>query len=87
MTYEVAQHREYSDTWVVEAIDHDGDGEIFAAEFRGRGARERASEYAEWKNSADQTYAHSPSPQVKNEVTMMVLPSSPSCQTARQSAW
>jgi hypothetical protein len=35
----------------VEAIDKDGDGEVFIAIFVGPDAQARAEEYAEWKNS------------------------------------
>lgn len=48
--YEVAPARDARDEWIVEAINHEGDGEIYIARFSGPRARERATEYAEWKN-------------------------------------
>ena len=48
--FEVARARNTNDEWVVEWIDHDGEGEVEAARFIGRRARERAEEYADWKN-------------------------------------
>ena len=35
----------------VEAINMQGDGEIYTAIFVGPDAKQRATEYAEWKNS------------------------------------
>lgn len=49
--YEVARSRYTPDSYVVEAIDYDSDGEIYAALFSGPGAKERAEEYARFKNS------------------------------------
>ncbi len=53
LTYEAQESRGSvaNDEWVVEAIDHAGDGEIYVALFSGRLARERAEEYAAWKNN------------------------------------
>lgn len=51
MKYEVEQSRHVPDEWVVEAINHKGDGEIYATLFSGLLAKERAEEYAAWKNS------------------------------------
>jgi hypothetical protein len=41
----------------VEAIDQEGDGEIFTAIFTGPDAGARAHEYADWKNSSQQPLA------------------------------
>jgi len=52
MNYEVkASHHERE--WVVEAFNPAGYGEVYVAEFSGPGAKERAFEYAAWKNSLD----------------------------------
>lgn len=37
--------------WIVEGINHAGEGEIYWAEFYGSDAEERAKEYAAWMNS------------------------------------
>lgn len=37
--------------WAVEAIDHDGDSEVFRTVFYGSQDKERAEEYAAWKNA------------------------------------
>lgn len=52
MIYECAPSRLTPDEWVVEAIDHESEGEVYAALFSGPGAKERAEEYATWKNAA-----------------------------------
>lgn len=52
MNYEIVRDATNLDEWRVEAIDHDGDGECFVAIFTGPRARERASEYAAWKNKS-----------------------------------
>jgi hypothetical protein len=49
VNYEVQPSRLTPDEWVVEAIDHDSEGEIYAALFSGPGAQGRAEEYATWK--------------------------------------
>jgi hypothetical protein len=53
MIYEVDASRTTPDEWVVEAIDSESDGEIYAAIFSGPGAKERAEEYAAWKTWRD----------------------------------
>lgn len=53
MKYEVKQSRHERD-WVVEAFNPEGEGEVYVAEFSGPDAKERALEYAAWKNSLDQ---------------------------------
>ena len=55
MFFEVAENRRCLGEWVVEAINYEGElggdaGEIFAAIFSGPLAKERAEEYAGWKN-------------------------------------
>jgi hypothetical protein len=39
------------DEWRVEAIDHEGEGECYVATFSGPLAKQRAEEYADWKNA------------------------------------
>ena len=48
--YEVVQTRDVMDEWRVEGIDHDADGQIYVALFSGPQAKERAKEYAQFKN-------------------------------------
>jgi hypothetical protein len=48
MQYELAESREFLGTWHVEAVGDDG--EVYVAVFSGPRARERAAEYADWKN-------------------------------------
>lgn len=50
LEYEAQASRDDATEWVVEAINYDGDGEIYVARFSGPIARERAEEYAAWKN-------------------------------------
>lgn len=38
--------------WAVEAINHEGDGEISRALFMGHEAEARAREYAQWKTAS-----------------------------------
>lgn len=38
--------------WVVEAINEEGDGEIYVTAFSGPEARQRADEYVAWKKSS-----------------------------------
>ncbi len=49
--HEVIQDKLQPGDYRVEAIDKDGDGEVFIAIFVGPDAQARAEEYAEWKNS------------------------------------
>jgi hypothetical protein len=51
LEYEVIEDRKYPGDWRVEAINRDGDGEVFVAIFSGPNADARAAEYAAWKNS------------------------------------
>jgi hypothetical protein len=48
MTYEVVKDNSALDTWRVEAIDFDSEGEVYVAIFSGPDAAERANQYAEW---------------------------------------
>lgn len=49
LQYEIAKSREFDGHWHVEAIGPDG--EVYVAIFTGPNAKERADEYAEWKNA------------------------------------
>ena len=53
MEYEVLEAHDSiaGDRWLVEAIDHDSEGEIYAAAFSGPGAEERAREYRAFKQA------------------------------------
>ncbi len=48
--YEVAKSRDVRDEYVVEGIDYENDGQIYGALFNGPQAKERAEEYARFKN-------------------------------------
>lgn len=49
MEYEVAQDKVVPDQWRVEAVNHEGDGEVYVTLFCGPKAEERAREYAAFK--------------------------------------
>jgi hypothetical protein len=53
LKYEVSQDEadQLGETWAVSAVNFDGDGEIYVATFDGPNARERADEYAAFKNA------------------------------------
>jgi len=51
LRYEVVASRNVPNEWRAEAINSEGDGEVYVVLFSGPDARERAEEYAEWKNS------------------------------------
>ncbi|MCI0349297.1 MAG: hypothetical protein L0Z53_07725 [Acidobacteriales bacterium] len=51
MKHEVVKDRTTLDTWRVEAINSQGDGEVYVTIFSGPDAKERAYEYADWKNN------------------------------------
>jgi hypothetical protein len=53
MNYEVKQSR-HGREWIVEAFNPKGNGDVYVAEFSGPEAKERAAEYAAWKNSLDE---------------------------------
>ena len=48
--YEVAKSRSAPIEYVVEGIDYENDGQIYGALFNGPQAKERAEEYARFKN-------------------------------------
>jgi hypothetical protein len=52
MFYEMIEDRLQPGDYRVEAINSEGDGEVYTAIFVGPDARERAEEYANWKNVA-----------------------------------
>jgi hypothetical protein len=54
LQYEMVEDRNHPGDYRVEAIDHDGDGEVFVTIFSGPDAQIRAEEYADWKNSSQQ---------------------------------
>ena len=61
MRYEAVPDRLYAPDWRVEAIDHEGDGEVYVTLFSGPLAEARAKEYAAWKNGDRpdmQTFRH-----------------------------
>jgi hypothetical protein len=49
MEWEVVEDRQQPGQWRVEAINHDGEGEIYVAIFSGPSAQAHAEEYAAWK--------------------------------------
>lgn len=53
LEYEVIEAKESvgGDTWRVEAIDDEKDGQVYVTIFAGPEAEERAREYAEFKNA------------------------------------
>jgi hypothetical protein len=52
MQWTIFPHEDGSSDWVVEAINIEGEGEIFTAIFSGSSAEQRAREYAAWKQEA-----------------------------------
>ena len=54
MTYEVKASDECTGDWVAGAVADppEGDGDIYVAIFSGPLAKERAKEYADWKNAS-----------------------------------
>ena len=51
MRYEMKESL-FKGEWIVEAINEEGDGEIYVTAFSGPQAKERAAEYAAWKQSS-----------------------------------
>jgi len=51
MEYEVAEDKLFPGDWRVEATDYESDGECYVVIFSGPHAKERAEEYADFKNS------------------------------------
>jgi hypothetical protein len=52
MIHEVIEDQLQPGDYRVEAINTEGDGEVYTAIFVGPDAQARAEEYAEWKNAA-----------------------------------
>jgi len=52
MFYEVIEDKLQPGDWRVEAINTEGDGEVYIAIFVGPNADARAKDYADWKNAA-----------------------------------
>lgn len=55
MKYEVQRSEENRGDYLVSAVDHENKGEIYLALFSGPKAKDRAEEYAAWKNSEADT--------------------------------
>ena len=53
MNYEAVESKHSPDEWRVEAIDNEG--RVFVTIFSGPAAKERANEYAAWKNGVQQS--------------------------------
>jgi hypothetical protein len=51
MKYEVKPSKEHGDQYLAVAVNEANHNEMFSALFSGPQARERAEEYAAWKNS------------------------------------
>lgn len=57
MNYKVVESKNTPDEWRVEAID--SEGRVLVSLFSGPAARERAHEYAAWKNGVQEAqFAH-----------------------------
>ena len=54
MYHEIKRSARFPGEWVVEAIDREGEGDVYLAIFSGPAAQERASDYAAWKNHSVQ---------------------------------
>jgi hypothetical protein len=52
--YETIEDNRHPGDYRVEAIDSEGDGEVYTAIFVGPDARDRAEEYAGWKNACQE---------------------------------
>lgn len=52
MEWNVFPHEDASGDWVVQAINFDGDGEIYTTIFSDSDAQARAKEYHDWKSSS-----------------------------------
>ena len=51
MEWTAVEDRRNHAEWRVEAVDFDNEGAVYVAIFSGPEARERAEEYAAWKNA------------------------------------
>lgn len=54
LTYDTIEDKMQEGDYRVEAIDTEGDGEVYVAIFSGPDAKRRAEEYAGWKNSVQE---------------------------------
>jgi hypothetical protein len=52
LRFEIIEDKLRPGDYRVEAIDTEGDGEVYTAIFIGPDAKQRAAEYAGWKNSS-----------------------------------
>jgi hypothetical protein len=52
MEWAVYPHEDGSGDWVVEAINIEGEGEIYTTIFSGPSAEQRARKYAEWAQTS-----------------------------------
>jgi hypothetical protein len=53
--YEAFEDKQFAPDWRVEAVDDESEGEVYVTIFSGPRARERAEEYASWKNQSQTT--------------------------------
>jgi hypothetical protein len=51
LEYVAVESRDTPGEWRTEAIDTEGDGAVYVTLFAGPDSRERAEEYANWKNA------------------------------------
>lgn len=56
MQFKTYPHEDNSGDWIVEAINPEGEGEIFTAIFSGPNAKARAEEYANWKQPRERQF-------------------------------
>jgi hypothetical protein len=52
LIYETYLSETTPESWVAEAVDYANEGVIYSTLFYGQAAKERAEEYAAWKNGA-----------------------------------
>jgi len=52
LEYEIGESVDHPGHYSAEAVNYDGDGEIFTTVFLGPLSRERAEEFARWQNSS-----------------------------------
>jgi hypothetical protein len=62
MRYQVVASRDTAGAWLAEAIDHDGEGEVYSAMFYGKKARQRADDYVAWQNADGPIHAQAQQP-------------------------
>jgi hypothetical protein len=51
MEWNIYPHEDGSGDWVVEAINHEDDGQIYTTIFSGSDTEKRAREYFDWKEA------------------------------------